>query len=109
MSYVNSNPDFKRKSIERGYSKENLELLSKIGRKIDEDTPFRYLFQHIKQRAIKEVFIDINYLKKVWENQKGICPYTGLQLTLPTHVTYKKIHIIILNSPNSNIKRNIFI
>lgn len=45
-------------------------------------TPFRYTLRAIKRRS-KEVNVDLEYLKELWENQKGICPYTGLHLILP--------------------------
>lgn len=48
----------------------------------DEYTPFRYTLRNINKR-FKNVNITLSYLKTVWENQKGICPYTGLQLVLP--------------------------
>lgn len=45
-------------------------------------TPFRYTLRAIKRR-FKEVNIDLEYLKELWKNQRGICPYTGLELVLP--------------------------
>lgn len=48
----------------------------------DDFTPFRYTLRAVKRR-FKEVDIDLEYLKELWEKQEGICPYTGLRLILP--------------------------
>lgn len=48
----------------------------------DDFTPFRYTLRAVKRR-FKEVDIDLEYLKELWEKQGGICPYTGLRLILP--------------------------
>ena len=58
------------------------------GNKRDEFTGFREFICRIKKRAKDntkfECKITIHDLKSVWDNQKGICPYTGLALELPT-------------------------
>lgn len=51
----------------------------------DEYTDFRYAFKLIKMRMKKECIISLNDLKEIWEFQKGICPYTGIQLKLMKH------------------------
>lgn len=48
----------------------------------DKYTPYRYTLNCVKRRY-KDIDIDLEYLKEVWEHQKGICPYTGLDLILP--------------------------
>lgn len=58
----------------------------------DEFTPFRYTLRSIKKRT-KEVNIDLQYLKDLWEFQKGICPYTGLSLTLPRESNLDEIEL----------------
>lgn len=54
--------------------------------KTDEYTEFRYYIRNIKMRYSQKrkhvVGVDLPYLKKVWENQKGVCPYTGIKLVL---------------------------
>ena len=47
----------------------------------DQYTPFRYYFRNCKRR-FKEFNLTLEYLKQLWELQKGICPYTGIQLKL---------------------------
>ena len=49
----------------------------------DEWTPFRYSFRNAKKR-FKEFNLTLEDLKQIWEQQNGICPYTGLKLYLPT-------------------------
>ena len=59
---------------------ENLKKMSSNRR--DEFTPFRYTLRCVKRRD-KEINVDLDVLKQVWENQKGICPYSGIKLILP--------------------------
>lgn len=54
----------------------------------DEWTPFRYSLRNAKKR-FKEFNLTLEDLKQVWEQQKGICPYTGLKLKLPTFHEHK--------------------
>ena len=62
----------------------NLKGKGKIWRK-DEFTPFRYYLRSIKRRAYKKGKTDITveFLKQLWEEQRGICPFTGWKLLLP--------------------------
>lgn len=54
----------------------------------DEYTSFRYYYRNAKKRY-KTFNLTLDYLKELWEQQKGICPYTGLKLNL---ATYTKNH-----------------
>lgn len=54
------------------------------GNNRDEFTGFREFIRRIKNRT-KEVDVDIAYLKIVWEFQGGVCPYSGIQLVLPSY------------------------
>lgn len=56
----------------------------------DDFSQFKYSMKIIKNRSVprkghslKECEIDLPYLKKIWEEQKGICPFTGWKLILP--------------------------
>lgn len=49
----------------------------------DEFTPFKYSLRCAKRR-FKEVSISLQDLKQQWEIQNGKCPYTNLELILPT-------------------------
>lgn len=54
------------------------------GNRASEYSPFLYVMRTIRNR-FKNVDVDVEYLKEVWERQKGICPYTKLKLILPTY------------------------
>ena len=51
--------------------------------------PFKYYIKlcNTKNRN-KIVDIDINYLKVLWDNQQGKCPYTNFDLKLQSHVNH---------------------
>ena len=52
----------------------------------DELTPFRRMYFHTKSKSRKtwkNGNITCEDIKQIWENQKGICPYSGLLMTLP--------------------------
>lgn len=57
-------------------------IISISNNRKDDFTPFRYTLRAVRRR-FKEVDIDLEYLKELWEKQEGICPYTGLRLILP--------------------------
>ncbi len=54
----------------------------------DEYTPFRYYYGQIKKSKNKNKSnhrpITLDYLKKLWEKQKGRCAYTNIKLKLFT-------------------------
>lgn len=62
-------------------------LLSICNNHRDEYTDFRYTLKNVSKRT-KEIDIDLEYLKQLWESQNGICPYTGIKLKLPTYKDY---------------------
>lgn len=86
-SYNNSHRELKTLSNSQ---KEHLDKIKSNRR--DEFTPFRYTLRCVKRRN-KEINISLDDLKNVWENQNGICPYTGLSLILPEDGNLNNIHI----------------
>ena len=49
-------------------------------------TPFGYFVDKGRQRSKQigiECDLDNNFLKELWNRQKGICPYTGISMILP--------------------------
>lgn len=46
---------------------------------------FKYYIRNAKKRLQFEFNLDLEYLKEIWENQKGICPYSKVQLILNSH------------------------
>lgn len=51
----------------------------RFGSSKDEFSDFRPYLRNARRRG-HEINIDLLYLKQIWENQKGICPYTGVSL-----------------------------
>ncbi len=53
-------------------------------RTVDERSPFKYFLKSLKNTGRKQcVGIDVDYLFKLWQEQGGICPFTGWKLLLP--------------------------
>ena len=72
-----------RTGLKRPVTEALLEHLQSIcGNRRDEYSSFRYTFRNAKKR-FKDFNLDLEYLKEIWDNQKGICPYTGIELILP--------------------------
>lgn len=56
--------------------------------------------------------IDVQYLKELWDNQNGICPYTGIKMLLPKTSTdffhsLKKASLDRIDSKKGYIKGNV--
>lgn len=81
-----------KKQLGEWYGKGNVtQLISNNGR--DEFTGLRDFLRRAKYR---DKFGDLTLidLKEQWENQKGVCPYSGIQLKLPTYskINKPKVH-----------------
>jgi hypothetical protein len=66
---------------------EVLDRYRKVNHK-DEFTPFRYFHKNIRNRRMRngdfrEIHITKEDLMVVWNEQGGICPYSGIKLVLP--------------------------
>jgi hypothetical protein len=55
----------------------------------DEFTGFREFLRRARNRD-KLGDLTLEDIKETWNNQNGICPYTGIKLTLPTYSRNKK-------------------
>lgn len=60
----------------------------KVGREIDEQTPFRWFlarahFRRKKGGRFSTHDLTLDYLVKLWASQAGLCPFTGWALLLP--------------------------
>ncbi len=54
------------------------------GNRRDEFTGFRYFLRRAKYRKKRGITdLTLHDIKEVWDNQKGICPFTGWKLELP--------------------------
>jgi len=49
----------------------------------DSLSPYRYFIHCIKNRSKEKEIVTVYDIKKQWEKQNGVCPYTGLKLELP--------------------------
>lgn len=61
--------------------------------RLDHYSNFRWYIKNIIKNSKKrkqEYNVDLEYLNELWQNQKGICPFTKQKLELRTH-TYKNI------------------
>lgn len=54
-------------------------------------TPFRFILKCLKNSNRKDCLVDLEILRELWENQKGLCAFTQLPMDLPTHSNYKEI------------------
>lgn len=62
----------------------NSECFNQLER-TDELSPFRSFVYMSKKNGKKkhlEFNLDVNYLKEIWESQRGICPYSNLPMKL---------------------------
>jgi hypothetical protein len=81
----------------------------------DELTPFRRLLQPNRYSMKKhKPDIDAEYLKALWDEQGGICPYTGIKMVLPKSSaqkdnisSLKKASLDRIDSTKGYIKGNV--
>lgn len=66
-------------------NKSHIKNLRGGGVKYLKDSYFFIYLHLVKIRKNKECAIDLNYLEKLWEKQKGKCPYTNIDLKLQRH------------------------
>lgn len=57
--------------------------------KRDEFSPFRSHLKNARMRKNKQLNLSLEYLKELWEKQKGKCPYTGWNLQNPPTTSSK--------------------
>lgn len=72
-----------------GIRKDNYNISKHSTNRKDGYTKYRYHFRNISSRN-KELDITVEDLKEVWENQKGVCPYLGIELHLNSYGKIKK-------------------
>lgn len=69
-------------------NKQRLRSLNEIKRLKRPEAVFSYCLRNCRKRY-KECTITLEDLQEQWNKQKGICPYSGISLLVPT---YKKNH-----------------
>lgn len=84
--------------------KPSYDILKHCNNHIDEYTPFRGYLKKARQR-FKHFDLTLKDLKQQWENQNGLCPYSGVKLELITHKNkaIKAINSASLDRIDSNI------
>lgn len=53
------------------------------------EDPFNYYIRNSKRRTKHKFDLTVDYLKEIWENQKGICPYSKINLVLRSYTKNK--------------------
>lgn len=106
-----SNKHKTKKSFENCYQHLN------PGNKRDKFSPFRVYIKQCKIRNKEhhvDLDLDVEYLKQLWENQNGTCPYTNIKMILPpttnAYYTYKsllKASLDRIDSSKGYIKGNV--
>jgi hypothetical protein len=75
-------------------SDNRFDISKHAGNKRDGFTGFREFVSRIKKRAKDnskfECKVTLQDLKDTWDEQQGVCPYTGLSLLLPNVADYSK-------------------
>lgn len=62
----------------------NIEFKKRAGNRQDEFSPFRaYINQGRASNQKHKMSLTPQCLRKIWEKQNGICPYTGIKMILP--------------------------
>lgn len=69
--------------------KERYNISIHSGNRRDTFSKFRYHLRNIQNRT-KIVEVTLDDLKEQWDNQKGICPFTKLQLEISSYSRIKK-------------------
>jgi len=98
MVYVNNHrpENYWKEQYKHQKKKFDIKSQAGLGNPRDEFSPFRFFINKCKCRN-KETSVEVNltlkYLKKIWDKQMGICPYTGIKMILPdTTNLYQTIH-----------------
>lgn len=75
---------FNAKHLEK-YKGDHSYLIGYQNNRLDQYSPFRYHVNKARIRSKKRketTDITPEYLKQIWDNQNGICPYTGIKMEL---------------------------
>ena len=73
-----------KKMFEYSKSEKNIQHLLKINKTNNIKNKFRYCLRNCRKR-FKECTITLDDLQEQWNKQNGICPYSGIQLVIPTY------------------------
>ena len=86
-------------------SDENKTHIQKLQKeRVSRAEPFKEFLRRARKSVVskgRELDLTIEQLKTIWENQDGICPYTGWKLEVPKHHCLKKPNTASLDRINS--------
>lgn len=54
--------------------------------RLDQYSPFKYSLNKARSRSKSRsevTDLTLEYLKEIWENQNGLCPYTNIKMEMP--------------------------
>lgn len=78
--------DYKNNPKKLEKNRGNISLLKGYeSNRLDEYSPFKYHANKARSRSKQkgyETNLNTEYLKEVWDNQNGLCPYTGIEMEL---------------------------
>ena len=63
----------------------NKKIKNYSANRLDKYSPFKYYANKARSRSKQkgyETDLNIQYLKQLWDNQNGLCPYTGIEMEL---------------------------
>jgi len=106
-------PELREKARTRAYDLLEKGILNKGYLRIVEDKEFKYILKKLKDIKRKKCYLTVEDLKEVWNKQNGICPYSKIQLNLPTYslpnvdVSYKMASVDRIDSSKPYTKDNI--
>lgn len=89
--------------LDKWHGKYNHNL--KRGSKTDEFSQFRPYLRYAKKR--KECDIDLDYLKELWEKQKGKCELTKIDMTLDRKHQITQASLDRIDSNKGYVKNNV--
>jgi len=99
--------DKKIKWLNSDKNKKNLKTQSeKLSKEKAQDMGFRYLIYRVNNRCKQKKIlnnIDVDYIKKIWSEQNGKCPYTEWELELPQYNKQKKPNMASIDRINSSL------
>lgn len=91
-----------KKNVEHIKSvRSDYDITQHCGNRKDEYSGFKWYMKVLNTRR-KEVDVDLQYLKELWESQKGRCAFSGQELELRTHSNKQKASSASLDRINND-------
>jgi hypothetical protein len=79
--------DYKNNPQKLDKNKGNISLLKGYeANRLDEYSPFKYSLNKAKSRSKErqeDTDLTLEYLKEIYDNQNGLCPYTNIKMEIP--------------------------